>query len=307
VSGSQRGSTSTLLKLGGELLEPGPGLAPLVRAIEQLAAAGPLIIVHGAGREIDAETQRRGVPKQAVDGLRITDAATLDAVIAVLAGTVNTRLVAALVGAGLRAVGLTGVDAAIGLSSRAPSHRAVDGRLVDLGLVGQPVPGASPTLLADLLGHGYVPVIACLGVDAAGQVLNVNADTLAAALAASSRVDRLIIAGATAGVLDTQQATIATLDEAGIDQMIADGSASAGMVAKLRACRDALRSGVRDIAIVSGRDDAGFLSAPGTRIASQAEAVHPAGNPEWKPGLGPLGGPQITPSPRSRGEGRVRG
>jgi acetylglutamate kinase len=268
VSGSQR--RTTLLKLGGELLEPGPGLMPVVRAIEQLAAAGPLVIVHGAGREIDAETQRRGVPKQSVDGLRITDAPTLDAVIAVLAGTVNTRLVAALVGAGLRAVGLTGVDAKIGLSERAPAHRAVDGRLVDLGLVGQPVPGSSPSLLADLLSHGYVPIIACLGVDAAGQVLNVNADTLAAALAASCRVDRLIIAGATAGVLDTNQATIETLDEAGIDRMIADGSASAGMIAKLRACRDALAGGVKEIAIVSGRHEAGFLLAPGTRIVAHA-------------------------------------
>jgi acetylglutamate kinase len=266
--GGQRGSL-TLLKLGGELLEPGPGLTPLVAAIQQLAAAGPLIIVHGAGREIDAETQRRGVPKQAVDGLRITDAPTLDAVIAVLAGTVNTRLVAALVGAGLRAVGLTGVDAALGLSERAPAHHSVDGRLVDLGLVGQPVSSPS-TLLADLVNHGYIPVIACLGVDATGQVLNVNADTLAAALAASSRAQRLIIAGATAGVLDATQQTLATLDETGIAQMIADGTASAGMIAKLRACRDALQGGVQAISIVSGRHPDGFLTAPGTRIVAHA-------------------------------------
>jgi acetylglutamate kinase len=276
VSGSQRGLT--LLKLGGELLEPGPGLAPLVQAIQRLASAGPLIIVHGAGREIDAETQRRGVPKQAVDGLRITDASTLDAVIAVLAGTVNTRLVAALVGAGVPAVGLTGVDAAIGLADRAPAHRSVDGRLVDLGLVGQPVPtrAAKPRLLLDLIGAGYVPAIACLGVDGAGQVLNVNADTLAAALAASVHADRLIIAGATAGVLDANHSTIATLDDAGIDRLIGDGTASAGMIAKLRACRDALRGGVREIAIVSGKPATDFLAAPGTRIVTNAEITHPS-------------------------------
>jgi acetylglutamate kinase len=276
VTATPAQGTLTLLKLGGELLEPGPGLAPIVRSIQALAAAGPLVIVHGAGREIDAETQRRGVPKQSVDGLRITDAATLDAVIAVLAGTVNTRLVAALVAAGVRAVGLTGVDAAIGLSERAPAHQAVDGRLVDLGLVGQPVAGAPPALLADLIGHGYVPAIACLGVDAAGQVLNVNADTLAAALAAGCGARRLIIAGATAGVLDADQATLATLDDAGIDRMIADGSASAGMVAKLRACREALHGGVRDIAIVSGRHPDGFLTAPGTRIIAPAAAGFPS-------------------------------
>ena len=83
----------TFLKLGGELLEPGDGLDAMLAAIAALAGRGPLAIVHGGGREIDAETARRGVTKQAVDGLRITDAATLEAVVAVLAGTVNTRLV----------------------------------------------------------------------------------------------------------------------------------------------------------------------------------------------------------------------
>ena len=136
------GQPLTVLKLGGELIEPGEGLGALVASLAALASAGPLAIVHGGGREIDAETARRGVPKQAVDGLRVTDQATLDAVVAVLAGTVNTRLVAGLVGAGVHAVGLTGVDAALGLSTRAPGHRAADGRLVDLGLVGSAGPVA---------------------------------------------------------------------------------------------------------------------------------------------------------------------
>ena len=87
-------SDLTFLKLGGELLEPGAGLEAVLTSIAALAGRGPLAIVHGGGREIDAETARRGVPKQAVEGLRITDAATLEAVVAVLAGTVNTRLVA---------------------------------------------------------------------------------------------------------------------------------------------------------------------------------------------------------------------
>lgn len=262
-------SAITLLKLGGELLEPGPGLRPLVASVVSLAKSGPLVIVHGGGKEIDAETARRGVPKQAVDGLRITDAPTLEAVVAVLGGTVNTRLVAALVAADIPAVGLTGVDAGIGLSSRAPAHQSVDGRLVDLGLVGLPQANRTPSLLLDLLSHGYVPAIACLGVEPDGQVLNVNADTLAAALAASCRVRRLIIAGATAGVFDASGATIPALDVAGIDRMIGDGTASAGMIAKLRACRDAFTAGVTDIAIVSGRHPEGFTTAPGTRIVAE--------------------------------------
>jgi acetylglutamate kinase len=256
----------TLLKLGGELLEPGPGLPQVIAGIAALAAEGPLVVVHGGGREIDAEMARRSVPKHSVEGLRITDEATLDAVVAVLAGTINTRLVAALVASGVPAVGLTGVDAGLGLSARAPAHKTVDGRLVDLGLVGQPSAERTPKLVLDLLSHGYIPAIACLGVEPNGQVLNVNADTLAAALAAACRAERLIIAGATAGVFDAAGATIDTLDVEGIDRMIADGTASAGMIAKLRACRDALTAGVNSIAIVSGRDTKGFAAAAGTRI-----------------------------------------
>jgi acetylglutamate kinase len=256
----------TILKIGGELLEPGDGLAPLVAAIADLAASGPLAIVHGGGREIDAEMKRRGVPRQAVDGLRVTDQATLDAVIAVLAGTVNTRLVAALGGAGVRAVGLTGADALVGLSSRAPGHRTIDGQLVDLGLVGQPIAGRTPSLVLDLVTLGYVPAMACLGIDASGQVLNVNADTMAAALAVATGAGRFVIAGGTAGVFDAAGQTLPALDRRDIDRLIADGTASAGMVAKLRAVGDALDAGVDEVAIVDGRDSRGLLAAAGTRI-----------------------------------------
>jgi len=262
----------TLLKLGGELLEPGDGLDAVLASIAALAGRGPLAIVHGGGREIDAETARRGVPKQAVDGLRITDAATLDAVVAVLAGTVNTRLVSGLVARGIRAVGLTGADALVGLSTLAPPHRAADGRSVDLGLVGQPESERTPTLMADLVRLGYVPALACLGVTEGGQILNVNADTMAAALAAGLGARRLVIAGATAGVFDREGRTIPELDLEGVDALIDDGTASAGMVAKLRACRAALDAGVTEVAIVHGRDPKGLLEAPGTRITT--EKVH---------------------------------
>jgi acetylglutamate kinase len=138
---------------------------------------------------------------------------------------------------------------------------------VDLGLVGQPVPTrGGPGLVSDLVGLGYVPVVACLGVTADGGVLNVNADTLASALAASGGASRLVIAGATAGVLDAAGRTIAALETAAVDALIADGTASAGMVAKLRACRDALQAGVSEVAIVDGRDPRGLLEARGTRL-----------------------------------------
>lgn len=244
-----------VLKLGGELLESEAQRAGLARFAARVAAGRPLVVVHGGGRAIDAELARRAIAPKKIDGLRVTDADTLDAVVAVLAGSTNTAVVAALVGRGVKAVGLTGVDAGFGRAARAKAYRTSAGETADLGLVGDPVaPDAS--LVALLTSHGYVPVIASLGLEDAADapsVLNVNADVMACRLAAALPGSRLVIAGATAGVLDATGATIDALDVAGIDAVIANGTATAGMVAKLSACRDALVSGVAAARIVDGR------------------------------------------------------
>src|SRR5205814_3937140 len=112
-----------VLKFGGELLEDRAHLATVVAGVARIAAAMPVVIVHGGGKEIDAALKTAGIEKRQVDGLRITDAATLDVVVSVLAGTVNTRLVAALGAAGVSAVGLTGADDRCGLSNAAAPHR----------------------------------------------------------------------------------------------------------------------------------------------------------------------------------------
>lgn len=260
----------TVVKVGGELLETRARAEALARAISPLASDGPLVIVHGGGREIDAECARRGLSKVAVDGLRVTDAATLEAVVSALAGTINTRLVAALVLAGLRAVGLTGADAASVRVAQAPPYRAADGREVDLGLVGLPIPAHPPSLLGDLVALGYVPVMACLGTDSQGGLFNVNADTLAAHVAAGCGASRLLIAGTTAGVLDRDGATIDELTLAQADALVADGTASAGMVAKLTAGCQAVRAGVADVRIVLGSASTPLDHAPGTRLTGAA-------------------------------------
>src|SRR3954467_10443441 len=174
-----------VLKFGGELIEDRAHLATVVASLSAIArTAAPLVIVHGGGREIDASLKGAGLEKRQVEGLRITDEATLDVVVAVLAGAVNTRFVAALTTAGVGAVGLTGADGKCGLSAVAPPHRTVDGRVVNLERVGIPAAGAAPRVLRTLVDAGYVPVVACIGIDPAGQLLNVNADTLAGHLAA---------------------------------------------------------------------------------------------------------------------------
>lgn len=265
--------TISVLKLGGELLEDAAALANAAAAIVRLSKREPVVVVHGGGRAIDAELRARCITPRFVDGLRITDEATLDSVLSVLAGRTNTALVAAIGAAGGRAVGLTGADAAIGLSSRAPLFASVSGEQVDLGLVGQP-DGCDATLLHDLLGLGYIPVVASIGVSREGTLLNVNADTLAGHLAAVLPATRLIIAGGTAGVLDDRNATIAALTPDDIDTMVSSGAAHSGMVAKLTACRRALDAGVAEIMVVAGRGVDDYESAAGTRIRREAAAAH---------------------------------
>ncbi|MEO7192205.1 MAG: acetylglutamate kinase [Vicinamibacterales bacterium] len=260
-----------VLKLGGELLETADQRLRIAALAAGVAAKRPLVIIHGGGRAIDADLARRQIAPEKVDGLRVTDAQTLEAVVAVLAGSANTELVAALVGAGVRAVGLTGVDAGFGRSERAGAHRSTTGDLVDLGLVGDPV-DIDPALVALLLSAGYVPVVASLGLDTAGAgILNVNADVMACRLAAALGKAELVIAGGTAGVLSRDGASIAQLDLDGMDEAIATGTATAGMVAKLSACRTALLAGVSPIRLIDGRvlDGAhSIAAAPGTTLTA---------------------------------------
>jgi len=254
MAGPSRKRARFVLKLGGELLEQPADLARVARGIAALAARTSLVVVHGGGKEIDAALATAGIPKQQVDGLRVTDARTLDVVVAVLAGAINTRLVAALRKAGAKPVGLTGADARVATMKKSAPIESVAGDTVDLGLVGSPINNGSPQLVTDLLAHGYVPVVACIGSTRDGQLLNVNADTLAAHLAATLGAKRLVIAGGTSGVLDDAGQTIARLDARAAGRLIKAGTANKGMVAKLEACRAALRKGVGDVLIANGRD-----------------------------------------------------
>ena len=242
-----------VLKLGGELIESADRMAAIGKVIKQAAKKRPLIVVHGGGREIDASLAQMGIPKRQVDGLRVTDPETLEIVVSVLAGSINTRLVAAINAAGGRAVGLSGADAGVAPVKKAAPHKATSGDTVDLGMVGTPVNAAAPELLAVLCQAGYVPVIACISSSKEGQLFNVNADTLAGSLAARVKAKRLVIAGATAGVLDKRGQTIQRLNKTHIAKLVTSGTANAGMVAKLTACQAAL-AGASSVVIIDGRD-----------------------------------------------------
>jgi acetylglutamate kinase len=267
-----------VVKLGGELLEQPEDMRRIAAGIATLASRTRVVVVHGGGKEIDRALAASGIEKVQVDGIRVTDAATLDVVVAVLAGAVNTRLVAAVRAAGAKPVGLTGADSGVVSVRRAAPLDTASGRKVSLGLVGSPINNGAPRLLIDLLAKGYVPIVACLGAAKDGQLLNVNADTLAAHVAVELEAGRLIIAGGTRGVLDESGHTIGRLRARDAARLIKQGTANAGMVAKLQACRAALRGGVADVLIVNGREvnlgelgDAktgGSLAAVGTQVVA---------------------------------------
>jgi acetylglutamate kinase len=253
----------SVLKLGGELIEDEPRLRAIGRAITSAARKGRLVVVHGGGREIDAALAQVGIPKRQIDGLRVTDAETLNIVVSVLAGTINTRFVAAINAAGGKAVGLTGADAGVAPVEKAAPHKATNGETVDLGMVGMPIKAAEPEVIETLCKAGYVPVIACVSAGRNGKLYNVNADTLAGSIAARLHAKRLVIAGSTPGVLDKRNRTIDKLDKERIEKLVKSGTANAGMVAKLHACQMALKGGAKSVVIVDGRAPGRLVKALG--------------------------------------------
>ncbi len=247
-------SRTRVVKLGGELIDETRKLKRVARQIRVAAEHQPVVVVHGGGHSISQLAAKLGLKKQTVDGLRITDAETMEVVLGVLAGIVNTRLVAALNSVGLRAVGLTGADDNTFPIRRARRYQTVDGDKIDLGFVGIPKgSGKVPKFLKNLASSGYIPVIASIGSNRKGELFNVNADTFAADLAARLGASWLTIAGTTSGVLDGNGKTIQSVDDQLLVQLIKNRQANAGMVAKLLACRTAKRGGVKQIEIVDGR------------------------------------------------------
>lgn len=219
-------------------------------SVELVARAAPTstVVVHGGGDEVDRWGARLGIEAHTRDGLRVTDAATLDVAVAVLGGLINTRLVAAFRIAGRRAVGLTGVDGSI---------LRVRRRDPEFGEVGE-VMDANPRLLDALVAAGELPVVASLGLDEEGALLNVNADEAAGAIAASRGGTLLLCTDVTGVQLDGR--VVDSLDAETAERMLEDGSASAGMRPKLRAALVAARAGC-EVRIVDGRAGPDLLDA----------------------------------------------
>ena len=262
---SKRTNGLTVVKLGGSLLEDH---ALRLRALESIAArftaGGKTVVVHGGGKRIDATLQVLKIPKKTYRGLRITDPETLDVVVSVLSGLVNKSLIAELRSLGILAAGLSGAD---GDTLWAEFHPRVDG--VDFGFVGR-VTYSNPLLLNAVLGAGLLPVVASVALGREGTLLNVNADSAAAALAAALKAESLVFLTDVAGLLDEAGNVVPELDPAKAWTLIRSGAVGGGMRPKLLACLDAVHAGVKEVVIAGPAGHAAALSSGigGTRLAA---------------------------------------
>ncbi len=232
-----------LIKLGGTLLDSPELRVSLAAQIAEVERQGVSItVVHGGGKQMTRFLEERGIVSHFVRGLRVTTPETMDAVLKVLAGSVNQELVAALMAAGVRAVGLTGIDGAL-----------VEAEQMDpeLGMVGRVV-RANPELLDLLVGRGFLPVVACVAGARDGRLYNVNADQMASACAAGWKTQRLIFLTDIEGVMDAAKRVQPALTAADCERLIQDGIATGGMHAKLNAAVAALDQGVEQVEIAPG-------------------------------------------------------
>lgn len=261
----------TLVKVGGAIVEDADSLSFLLDKFARIK--GRKVLVHGGGRSATRIAERLGLPQQMVAGRRVTDAATLRVVTMVYAGLVNKNIVAQLQARGINALGLTGADMNVISSHRRPPKqvRMDDGSIetVDYGFVGD-IDQVNADLLADLIAKGVVPVMCPIGHNAQGNLLNTNADTIAAevakALARNFEVT-LVYCFEKRGVLrdaDDDDSVIPCITQTEFPVLVEQGIVSGGMLPKLENAFDAIRAGVHEVVIT--RADALDHPSEGTRL-----------------------------------------
>lgn len=215
------------------------------------------VVVHGGGPQIGAMLKRLGVESQFIDGLRVTDKATADIAEMVLSGTINKEIVSWVDRAGGRAIGISGKDGGLVRASKVTKTKpsGVDnqvGEAIDLGFVGEP-DIVDATILETISAAGMIPVIAPIANGADGQTYNINADTMAGAIAAALGAARLFLLTDVAGVLDKEKNLLTDLRPADIAKLKENGTISGGMIPKLETCVHAVEAGCEAAVVLDGR------------------------------------------------------
>jgi acetylglutamate kinase len=246
-----------VIKYGGHAMgheETARDFARDVVLLEQ-AAINP-VVVHGGGPQIAAMLKKLGIKSEFAAGLRITDAATVEIVEMVLAGSINKQIVGYINDAGGKAVGLCGKDGNM-VQAKKVTRTVVDPdsnieKIVDLGFVGEP-DKVDLFVLNAVLGKEMIPVLAPVATSASGGTFNVNADTFAGAIAGALKAKRLLLLTDVPGVLDKSKSLIAEMSVADARRLIADGTISGGMIPKVETCIYALDQGVEGVVIMDGK------------------------------------------------------
>jgi acetylglutamate kinase len=246
-----------VVKYGGHAMGDEKAARAFARDIVLLeqTAINP-VVVHGGGPQIGDMLERLGIKSEFAAGLRVTDAATIEIVEMVLAGSINKQIVGYINEAGGKAIGLCGKDGNMVLARKigrtmADPDSAIE-KIVDLGFVGEP-DKVDTTVLNQILGRELIPVLAPVAAAASGGTYNVNADTFAGAIAGALKAKRLLLLTDVPGVLDRSQTLIKELSVAEARRLIADGTISGGMIPKVETCIYALEAGVEGVVILDGK------------------------------------------------------
>jgi len=280
-----KGKTFVVKTGGGVFAEAGSTRA-LVEQIGILHYFGVrVVLVHGGGPQLTELSAALGVPTQMVEGRRVTDQRSIDVTAMVLNGLINTRVLAMCRDLDIDAVGISGVDAGLVRARKRPPVRlSADGDPVDFGYVGD-IDAVDTSVLKKLLDNGLMPVVSPLSADENGTLLNINADTVAAALGAALGAEKLILCTGTPGILGAVNdpgSLISYTDLAGLKRLRESGQIADGMLPKAKAIEDAIRGGVRRVHVVSYRAPEGILSevftneGTGTLIVADVNALSPA-------------------------------
>jgi acetylglutamate kinase len=275
-----------VVKAGGGVFAEMSTTRALVEQIGILHYFGVrVVLVHGGGPQLTALSAALGVPTRVVEGRRVTDEKSIDVTAMVLNGLINTRLLGICRDLNIDAVGISGVDAGlIRAHKRPPVALAANGEMVDFGFVGD-IDAVDTTVLRKLLDNGLMPVVSPLSADEAGTLLNINADTVAAAIGAALSAEKLLLCTGAPGILgsvDDPGSLISYTDLRGLKRLRDEGRIADGMLPKAKAIEQALTGGVRRVHVVSYRSPEGILAevftneGTGTLIVADINALSPA-------------------------------
>ncbi len=274
-----------VLKAGGEIFASRQQTTEFMEQVGILHQVGiRVVLVHGGGPQSTELATALGIDSTFVDGRRVTDDASLDVATMVLNGQINTRVLAACRDLQIPAVGISGIDAGLIRAHRRPPVRGDDGVLVDFGFVGD-IDSVDADVLVKQLDSGLMPVVSPLSCDDTGTILNINADTVAAAIAVELKAEKLILSTAAAGILedvDDPQSLISYIDRAALAKLKAEGKLADGMLPKAAAIDSALANGVGRVHVISFKVADSLLlevftnEGTGTLVVSDIAALTPA-------------------------------